>query len=424
MVFFGTKMGGIFFAKPGRCFYERQANKVKILHVNEYYSLEGGLEQYIMRLCRQLEREGHENMVVYGNRGTKTVSHERKSLFLSRITDYECPDIASKLDKLEHLISRERPDVILIHQVLNPKLIDFLAKSRPHIRFVHGYKLTCPGGRKVLKRINKICEYPLSCLCQLRAYQYRCMPRNPRLGLRLINGCQQISAVHKKYGRLMVASGFMKQVLIENGFQAERIAVIPYFTSLPPLPEEDEDRPPPQVLCVSRLTPEKGVDHLLAAFGRVNAPAELIIAGDGPSLAELKEKAKALDISSRVTFTGWLSNSELSRLYHRSSLVVVPSIWPEPFGIVGIEAMAHGKPVVAFDVGGISEWLMDAKTGYKVRRGDEAGLAEKINHLLEHKDEAAAMGRQGRRVAEQRFTRETHIRKLLRLVEDALSSQS
>ena len=94
-------------------------------------------------------------------------------------------------------------------------------------------------------------------------------------------------------------------------------------------------------------------------------------------------------------------------------MVVVPSTWPEPFGMVGIEAMAYGKPVIAFDVGGISEWLKDGETGFLVKLRDEVALAETLNLLLGDHSLAIRMGSKGREAVEKRFTPETHVDELL-----------
>ena len=101
-------------------------------------------------------------------------------------------------------------------------------------------------------------------------------------------------------------------------------------------------------------------------------------------------------------------------------MVVVPSVWPEPFGIVGIEAMAYGKPVIAFDVGGISEWLEDGKTGFIIKLRDEAALAEKLNLLLQNPNLALRMGTQARESVEKRFVPDIHVERLLSIFNKAV----
>lgn len=93
-------------------------------------------------------------------------------------------------------------------------------------------------------------------------------------------------------------------------------------------------------------------------------------------------------------------------------LVAVPSLWQEPFGMVGIEAMASGKPVVAFNVGGVSKWLAEGVNGYAVARGDIAGFARKMMKICVDEKLRVFLGKGGRRIYEERFTSEIHMRRL------------
>jgi glycosyltransferase involved in cell wall biosynthesis len=219
---------------------------------------------------------------------------------------------------------------------------------------------------------------------------------------------------------MVVASEFMKSVLLYNGFPENMVNVIPYFTYLPELGNSAASVDEPLILCLGRLVREKGMHHVIRALRFVSEKSRLLIVGDGPASNELKSLSEELRISSRVSFRGWLSHNELDRLYRQCSFVVVPSVWPEPFGIVGIEAMAYEKPVVAFDVGGMSEWLKQ-KNGFLVPSGDEKGLAQKMNLLLEDKKSAEEMGRWGRKLVEERFTPSIHLEHLLSVFERAIS---
>jgi len=103
-------------------------------------------------------------------------------------------------------------------------------------------------------------------------------------------------------------------------------------------------------------------------------------------------------------------------------VVVVPSRWPEPFGIVGIEAMAHGRPVVAFGVGGIPEWLTDGVGGFVVPPADVATMAGRIVSVLANPAEAEAMALRGRARVLRDFSEEAHLAKLVPLYERAVAS--
>ena len=162
---------------------------------------------------------------------------------------------------------------------------------------------------------------------------------------------------------------------------------------------------------------EKGIDYLLRALSMVKIRSKVFIIGEGTQVPYLKRMAKSLSAKHEIIFTGWIKNSELTAFYSQATLAVVPSIWPEPFGIIGIEAMANRIPVVAFNVGGVSEWLVDGQTGYLVPQRNEKALAEKITFFLENPDVAAAMGDRGRKLVEKRFVPEVHINNLLALFE-------
>ncbi|MFQ5692238.1 MAG: glycosyltransferase family 4 protein, partial [Nitrospinota bacterium] len=222
---------------------------------------------------------------------------------------------------------------------------------------------------------------------------------------------------HRRMPRMVAPSGFVRALLVRNGFPAEGIDVIPYFTDLPGGPDaEPEAR---RVLFVGRLAPEKGIDLLMDALASLSAPCALDVVGDGPEMDPLRRKAEAAKGRVDARFHGWVDNAEVSRFYRRAALLAFPSYSLETFGIVGIEAMAHRRPVVAFDVGGVREWLAEGETGYAVPRKDVAALAGRIGRLLEDRELARRLGERGRALVEERFTREAHMRRLVPLLESA-----
>jgi len=146
--------------------------------------------------------------------------------------------------------------------------------------------------------------------------------------------------------------------------------------------------------------------------------AHLWVAGDGYLSEPLKAAAERPPLEHRVKFWGWVGQERLAALYEACDVVVVPSLWPEPFGLVGVEAMLHGKPVVAFQVGAVGEWLVDGETGYQVPPGDVKALAERIMRLLAHPDEAHRMGQRGKEIALQRFAPEGYVAAVLSVYQE------
>jgi glycosyltransferase involved in cell wall biosynthesis len=178
----------------------------------------------------------------------------------------------------------------------------------------------------------------------------------------------------------------------------------------------------PMVLFAGRLAWQKGVEGLLAAWGSVAAQcpaAQLVIAGDGPQRAQLERLAASLDSGSNsVHFLGW--RHDLPSLMVAADLLVVPSLW-EGFGLVTLEAMAAGKPVVASRVSALPEIVADGETGLLVLPYDREALAGAMIGLLRDPTRARQMGRAGRARLEARFTVEEMARKHLRLYEECLA---
>ena len=396
---------------------------MKIFHVN-ISDFGGGLEQYLSLLFRELDDRGHKNFFLSGQRSQdRQLSNLIGNYHIEKVTHLKCDDLPAKLKQVTKIIKAISPDLIFIHQVLNPQLIDLLTSKVPSVRFVHGFKLICPEGTKTLFRSQQICKNSLSPSCQLKAYLYQCMPRNPLIGLPLIYKSLKNVRLHKTRSHMVVASEFMKSALIYNGFNRKKISVIPYFVNMPELNNEYRSSDPQTVLSLGRLVKIKGMHHLLRAFCSVKKNAKLKIIGDGPEMGNLKQLAYKYGLQSRVSFYGWIKHDKLDDIFRQSDVVVVPSIWPEPFGIVGIEAMSYGKPVVASDVGGVSEWCKNGKTGFLTSAGDVEKMAEKINYLLDNHAVAKEFGRNGREEVKKKFTSSIHLERLNQLFESTTSSQ-
>jgi glycosyltransferase involved in cell wall biosynthesis len=124
-----------------------------------------------------------------------------------------------------------------------------------------------------------------------------------------------------------------------------------------------------------------------------------------------------LGLKDAVQFLEWLPREETKAYLRSARMVVVPSILPEAFGMVGIEAMACSRPVIAFDCGGISDWLQHGKTGYLVPVKDIYKLADSIESLLRDPHKATAMGREGRCLTTSTFNKERYFDRLLSIFE-------
>ncbi|MCD6358090.1 MAG: glycosyltransferase family 4 protein [Thermoproteales archaeon] len=148
---------------------------------------------------------------------------------------------------------------------------------------------------------------------------------------------------------------------------------------------------------MGRLVYRKGLTVLLKALSLLkDLDLTLVVVGEGPLRPSAEALARRLAIEDRVMFLGSINEWELPGVYRSADVVAVPSLYGEAFGIVALEAMATGRPVVASRVGGLSELVIGGETGVLVPPGDPEALAEALRTLYEDEELRAQMGRRGR----------------------------
>ena len=202
--------------------------------------------------------------------------------------------------------------------------------------------------------------------------------------------------------------------MVYNGVEPERYLL-----------RERKPHPGFRLLLAGRITPAKGQEDAIRALDilvrRFGADASLSFAGEAPDydgpqyLRRLEALTARLELNGRVRFLGQVE--ELSALREETDVELVCS-WREPFGRTTVEAMLAGLPVVGSCVGGTKEIVLDGETGLLCPPGDCAALAERLNRLRTHPDEAAEMGRAGQRRALQRFTAEEMISRVMEVLHE------
>lgn len=165
---------------------------------------------------------------------------------------------------------------------------------------------------------------------------------------------------------------------------------------------EAHQHPRPYMLAIGRHVAQKGFDVLLQAMVRLirarGVSHDLILAGDGAEYSPLKALAHELGLSDRVTFTGRIEHAQAVRLFAGCSFFVLPSRH-EPFGIVNLEAMAAGKAVIASNVGGVPEVVIDGETGLLVPPENVEALAAAMDRLIDDEPLRHRLGEAGRKRA-------------------------
>lgn len=169
------------------------------------------------------------------------------------------------------------------------------------------------------------------------------------------------------------------------------------------------------VLFTGRLTVHKGVEYLIKAARRING--EVLILGDGPERRYLEDMIKKYNLKN-TRILGYISPKEgikLKEFYRRADVYVAPSVWDEPLGLVILEAMAAGTPVIVTRKGGITSIIKDGYNGLFVRPRNSAEIAEKVNMLLDDESLRIKMAQNARKTVEEKFTWEAITAKFERI---------
>ena len=393
---------------------------MKILHVNDHYSERGGVEQYLLAVARLLAANGHANAILYRHQTPHTIRDGPWPAYRVEVDEAEAVAAA-----LRQVIEEERPDVAYIHHVASPLLVETVARILPSVAYMHGFAAVCPGLAKYFRRGDEVCQRPFGWGCVPMHYLRRCSAAcHPLTLARLLQTAAQLRQAYMGVPRILAATPYMKTLLAQNGFAADRITLLaPHFLT----PDEISPYRPPErsdtILYVGRLEIEKGVPHLLDALRVLPGHVRLVMAGDGTLRTDYEHLTQSLGLTNRVLFTGWLEQSELEMWYRRCAAVVMPSVFPEPFGKSGIEALTQGRPVVAFAVGGIPNWLEDGVTGLLAQPADNTDLARKTQGLLEDRSRQDSMGRQGQRVVAERYATDRHLVTLEAVLHDVCDAR-
>jgi glycosyltransferase involved in cell wall biosynthesis len=299
------------------------------------------------------------------------------------------------------------PDVLHLHQLDDPALVTALRAHAPVVVSAHAYT-ACASGVHYFKP-GRECTRAHGPGCVANFVLRGCAhTRHPKtLPTKYRNAGRGVAALRE--ADLAVAySRAVEQHLAANGVARRR--VVPLFPTLAVAPTR-EPATSPRVVFAGRIDAPKGVDVLLRAMRTVDA--ELVICGDGRRSEAMRRLAQRLRIERRVHFRGWLGADALARELAGAAVVAIPSRWPEPFGLVGIEALAAGRPVVASFAGGVRDWLDDGVTGLGVPPADPRTLARALQQILANPERGRAMGEAGRETVAARFSPERHVAALV-----------
>jgi glycosyltransferase involved in cell wall biosynthesis len=221
------------------------------------------------------------------------------------------------------------------------------------------------------------------------------------------------------------------KILQHYAIREERIRIVPNGVDIEKFCPKDEVvarhqfclGKEPTVLFMGSLVPRKGLPYLVEAaksLVKQQANVKFIIVGTGPMRTQIDQSLAEADLTGNFVFLGNLKDTKLADAYNAADVFVLPSM-QEGQGIVLLEAQACGKPVVAFNVGGVNEAVRNKETGFLLELGDTGGLADKLLLLLRDEGLRKKMGTAGRSFVSRNYTWDLCAQRMLNLYSEALS---
>jgi glycosyltransferase involved in cell wall biosynthesis len=355
---------------------------VRVLIATHHLNIVGGVETYLRDLLPALRERGHAvaqlASVGAGTEGTPIAPPDVPTWGLA----------GSDRGSVFRAVEAWAPEVVFSHGMASPADEGAVLDRFPTVLFAHGHQATCvSGSRTHAFPTLRPCDKKFGPGCLVHYFPRRCGGLNPVTMLRLYRRASRRSAALSRYAAVVVASRYMADEYRAHGVPDDRLCLAPLFpTGQVPSPVLPDHPPTDRVLFVGRLYPDKGaglvVEAVAGAADRLGRPLTLVVAGEGPERAGMEARAARRNV--RAEFHGWVGPDRRVDLMRGADLLAVPSLCPETFGLVGVEAGCVGLPAVGFAVGGIPDWLVPGVSG-ELAPGDPPtgpGLAEAIARAL------------------------------------------
>ena len=337
--------------------------------------------------------------------------------YLASLFEHRPPDISDHVIKSLKNVDQSQFKLLHIH---SPDLLLQLTGECPTIFSVHNHSFYCPSGTKYLAGQHTVCDRNFSYLgCTWGKLIDKCGSRRPLRTVRELQNTQNFLDVLKKVKITFIAnSEYVRQELIQNGVPPEQTVTLHCGISVPKIataPLSLEVHQNHRILFVGRIVSDKGLEWLLKTLIHTDPQIKLDIAGEGWERPQLEKLANTLRLSNRITWHGWCDPDKINKLYQQCFAVIFPSVWPEPAGLVTLEAYANYRPVIGSAVGGIPEHLRDGETGILVPGNNIKKLADAIHELYTDYQKSRHMGEQGHTLLMKKFTIDAHVNNLRKI---------
>jgi len=362
---------------------------VRLLYLTDRLSNRGGADHHLAQVIASSVEAGHEVMVAFGRDEGGVTGHDGVEYHRIRGL-FSMVESSSRLGELADLLAAA--DVVHIQNVMNPTALAMAVDGGGAVVTVQDHRVFCPGQGKTLVD-GSVCTAAMAdAVCR------DCIPDDAYRRATLELTRRRLAAL--RGAEVVVLSRYMADQLEVMGVAGARV--------IPPWVEVGPDRTIPGsfFLLGGRLVAHKGILDGWRAWQEANESLPLVIAGAGP----LESKLLGTELC------GWLTPEDLRAALRRARALIFPSGWQEPFGILGLEALAEGTPVIVAASGGTAGWSGDGCI--RVRGGDVAAMAGAVCRLAGDADLALQLGREGQRAVARRFNRSQLEPKVLELYEE------
>ena len=405
---------------------------MKILIINDYYSFIGGAESYFFNLSELLKNKGHEVFFFSTDHKPlidpdyKYADFFPKAIKYSKLKITQYPKYAFKLfynletlDKLNKLIKEIQPDIIhtsSIFQHLTSSFIEPCYKNKiPTVMSLHGCELICPAKTMIFKH-ESVCKDELC----IKGNSLHCII-NKCENKKLINSLvasmeyqvRKWLRLKEKVDYFICPSQALLDLTARAGIDKKKLVLINNFLNDTHLNKASDYTNKGYFLYVGRLSKEKGVDILLKAMTEL-PEVKLHIVGTGNQEETLKEFAKEHNLNN-VKFLGFKKGAELEEEYKNCIASILPSNWFENFPTTIMESFAYGKPVIASNIGGIPNMIINGETGILYEPSSINELILAIKSLYSSPELVKNMGINARTRAKEKFLSQIYFEKLLNL---------
>jgi glycosyltransferase involved in cell wall biosynthesis len=391
---------------------------MKILLVHNTYQQPGGEDVVFNQERQLLERAGHEVLTYCRSNAEMADLSVLRRLALVKQMVWA----ADTRREIARLIRREKPHLAHVHNtflMVSPSIYAACKEEHvPVVQTLHNYRLLCPAA--IFYRDGHVCEECAEHKLWHGVF-YGCYreSRAETAGVALMLEVHRLLRTWTKMVDAYVAlTEFARQRFIAGGLPAERVFTKPNFVHPDPGERVDSGQ---YVLFVGRLSPEKGLDTLVAAWKLLGSRIPFMVVGDGPLSARLAAQAAQHRLTN-VSLRGRLRRAESCRAIKGASFLVLPSGCYENFPMTVVEAFACGVPVICSRLGAMEEIVADGRTGLHFTTGDAQDLTQKLEWGWAHPEEMAAMGRAARKEYETKYTAERNHRLLMEIYQRALSA--